>query len=257
MGGFDGNGTYVRYYNWTQDAANAIPILASRFDTEHNGFAAALSNCLTRDGQGKPSADISWNNYKLTNLADAAAAHDAVSQSYGDSRYARYGDTTANFTGSLQSGGIGVLSGYSVRKSSNTPRSSTTTLADDPELVIAIGSGFYSFKIQLFIAAASTTIAGFKWSGAFSAALSDAGYAMQTTQLNSSTGLIGPTASFVGSSWTTANIKVGTPPDTILAQGYFSVASPGTFSIQWAQNSSVASNTSVLAGSHVLLQRVA
>lgn len=53
MAGFDGNGNYVRSYSWSIDATNGIDITASRFDTEDNGFASALSNCVTRDGQGK------------------------------------------------------------------------------------------------------------------------------------------------------------------------------------------------------------
>jgi hypothetical protein len=54
MPGFDGNGVFVRSYNWTSDAANKLDITASRFDVEHNSFAAALSSVVTRDGQGKP-----------------------------------------------------------------------------------------------------------------------------------------------------------------------------------------------------------
>lgn len=107
-GGFNGAGTYVRFYNWTADAANAIPILASRFDTEHDGFAAGLSNCVTRDGQGKPTATIDWNAQRLTGLANASGATDALNQQYADTRYARYSDTTANFTGALQKSGVAV-----------------------------------------------------------------------------------------------------------------------------------------------------
>lgn len=82
MSGFDGNGTYNRFYNWTQDASNSVPITASRFDTEHNGFAAALTNCITRDGQGKPTANIDMNAHRLMGLADAVNTNDAVSLSF-------------------------------------------------------------------------------------------------------------------------------------------------------------------------------
>lgn len=57
-GGFNGSGTYVRYYNWTNDKANSIPITASRFDTEDNGFATGLSNTITKDGQQTTTALI-------------------------------------------------------------------------------------------------------------------------------------------------------------------------------------------------------
>jgi len=66
--GFDGSGNYVRQYSWTTDKANGVNITASRFDTEDNGFGAALSICVTRDGQGKMAADFtpaSDATYKL------------------------------------------------------------------------------------------------------------------------------------------------------------------------------------------------
>src|SRR3954470_20413189 len=68
MGAFNGTGTFVRSYSWVQDAANAIDITATRFDTEDDGYAAGLTNCITRDGQGIPTANISWGGYDLSNV---------------------------------------------------------------------------------------------------------------------------------------------------------------------------------------------
>jgi hypothetical protein len=48
---FNGTGTFVRIYNWVQDKANSIKITASRMDTEMDGFATGLSNCIVKDGQ--------------------------------------------------------------------------------------------------------------------------------------------------------------------------------------------------------------
>lgn len=84
---YNGAGLFNRVYNWTSDAANAIPIMASRMDAEDTGFASALSICLTRDGQSKPSADIDWNNHKITNLTNATGAQDAVNLQTGDGRW--------------------------------------------------------------------------------------------------------------------------------------------------------------------------
>jgi hypothetical protein len=58
MAGFNGIGIFVRAYNWVQDKANAIPITASRMDTEFDGIATGLSNCITRDGQTPAGAII-------------------------------------------------------------------------------------------------------------------------------------------------------------------------------------------------------
>jgi len=55
---FDGNGNYVRLYSWVTDKTNGIDITSSRVDAEDNGFAAALSLCVTRDGQGKMAANF-------------------------------------------------------------------------------------------------------------------------------------------------------------------------------------------------------
>jgi hypothetical protein len=57
---YNGSGTYVRTENWTSDAANNLPINAPKFDTEANDMGSALSLCITRDNQGKPSAPLTW-----------------------------------------------------------------------------------------------------------------------------------------------------------------------------------------------------
>lgn len=64
---FNGSGTFVRVYNWLTDKINGVNITASRVDTEDDGFAAGLTNCVTRDGQGKmgttftPSSDAAYD----------------------------------------------------------------------------------------------------------------------------------------------------------------------------------------------------
>jgi hypothetical protein len=55
---FNGTGTFTRVYNWVTDKVNGVNITASRVDTEDDGFATGLTNCVTRDGQGKMGADF-------------------------------------------------------------------------------------------------------------------------------------------------------------------------------------------------------
>lgn len=65
---YDGNGNFVRLHNWTSDAANGVNINAGEMDGEDNGFAAGLSVAVTRDGQGKMTADFlpaTDNTYNL------------------------------------------------------------------------------------------------------------------------------------------------------------------------------------------------
>ncbi len=75
---FNGSGTFVRLYDWTDDAANGIPITASRVDGEDDGFATGLTTCITKDGQTTPTANIGLGGFKITNLAAATATTDAA-----------------------------------------------------------------------------------------------------------------------------------------------------------------------------------
>lgn len=75
---FNGNGVFSRQYSWQNDAANSIPITASRMDGDSNDFASGLSLAVTRDGQGVPTADIPWGGHKITNLANGTASTDAM-----------------------------------------------------------------------------------------------------------------------------------------------------------------------------------
>ena len=63
---FNGSGVFNRIYNWVNDRNNSIKILASRMDTEMDGFATGLSTCLTRDGQSTPTTNIPLGGFKLT-----------------------------------------------------------------------------------------------------------------------------------------------------------------------------------------------
>jgi hypothetical protein len=69
MAGWDGNGNWTRSYLWATDAANGTAISSSRMDTEWSNISSGFNNCLTRDGQGKPSAAINFNGQNLTNVA--------------------------------------------------------------------------------------------------------------------------------------------------------------------------------------------
>lgn len=86
---FNGSGTFVRLYNWATDRSNGVKVRADRMDAEMDGFAAGLSNCMTRDGQSTVSADIPFNNKKITGLADATGATHAMNRQSSDARYVR------------------------------------------------------------------------------------------------------------------------------------------------------------------------
>jgi len=75
---WNGSGVFSRLYSWVTDAGNNLDISPSRMDTDSNDIASALNNCLTRDGQGKPLANLSMNGWKMQSMANAATAGDAL-----------------------------------------------------------------------------------------------------------------------------------------------------------------------------------
>lgn len=98
--GFNGDGTFSFPYNWVNDAANGIPITASRMDTQFNTAATGFDNCVTRDGQSPATANIPMGGFKVTGLGSPSNAGDAVA--YG--AVANLGATT--FTGAITYGGV-------------------------------------------------------------------------------------------------------------------------------------------------------
>lgn len=75
---FDGSGNYVAAAAPNFPAVGGTTIASAYYNATINDIVTALNNVLTRDGQGKPSANIDWNAKKITNLAVGSANGDAV-----------------------------------------------------------------------------------------------------------------------------------------------------------------------------------
>tara|TARA_R100001082_G_scaffold44580_1_gene23762 strand:- start:6658 stop:8721 length:2064 start_codon:yes stop_codon:yes gene_type:complete len=73
---FNGSGVFSRVYNWTNDKNAGVKILASRHDTEDDGFATGLSTCITKDGQTTVTANLPMNTKRHTGVGNAAARTD-------------------------------------------------------------------------------------------------------------------------------------------------------------------------------------
>lgn len=72
------NGTYSGATVWASDKAAAVNIVASRHDTHDQDLATGINSCLNKDGQNSPTTNISWGGFKITSLAAATVAGDAV-----------------------------------------------------------------------------------------------------------------------------------------------------------------------------------
>lgn len=90
---FNGLGLFQRLYSWTADAANPATdfIRADKMDNEMNGFATGLSNCITRDGEAPPTANIPMGNFRFTGLSPGVASGDSLT-------YGQVFGTAATFT---------------------------------------------------------------------------------------------------------------------------------------------------------------
>lgn len=84
---WNGSGGFNREEDFTADLAAGPPasiVSAEKVDDEFDNFKGGLQNCLTRDGQNSPSANISWAGNKITNLGAPSAGGDAANKTYVD-----------------------------------------------------------------------------------------------------------------------------------------------------------------------------
>ena len=84
---FNGSQGFIkRVRNWVADATAGVKIRADYHDAEDDGFAAGLTNCITKDGQTIVTQNIPFNSKRLTGLADPVNAQDASTKAYIDSQ---------------------------------------------------------------------------------------------------------------------------------------------------------------------------
>ena len=69
-------GTFTRFHNWVADRNASIDITAPRFDEENDTFASGINNCLTKDGQNVPTANLPMATFKHTNVGNSNARTD-------------------------------------------------------------------------------------------------------------------------------------------------------------------------------------
>jgi len=69
----NGSGTFNRLYDWTDDAANGLPISSTRMDDEMGGMAQALTDSIAKNGETTPTANLPMGGFLHTNVAVATA----------------------------------------------------------------------------------------------------------------------------------------------------------------------------------------
>src|SRR5262249_18527050 len=72
-----GAGSFTRLYSWVADKAAGLNISSARMDADSNDIAAnGFGNCLTRDGQGQPTANLPMVNFRHTGVGNGVARTD-------------------------------------------------------------------------------------------------------------------------------------------------------------------------------------
>ncbi len=72
-------GTFTRANGaneWVTDFANGVGIEPARHDTQDNDLATGINNCLTKDGQNTPNANLPMGGFKHTGVANGSARTD-------------------------------------------------------------------------------------------------------------------------------------------------------------------------------------
>lgn len=122
---------YARLYNWTQDAANGIGILASRQDGEWNNLVPAVNRCWDTQGTNTPTGNMNMGTHRMTNAAAGVAATDfaILSQIQGSTfTYAAATGTANNFIVTLAPPPASYTTGMVVRFTSNMTITGASTL---------------------------------------------------------------------------------------------------------------------------------
>jgi hypothetical protein len=138
---FNGFGTY------NLPAGNPVvtgtTISSSTTNTTNSDIATALTNCITRDGQSTPSANLPMNAKKLTGLAAGTSAGDSV----------RY-EQVLLLAGGTMTGAITFVAGQTFNSSlpRSTKTSAYTLVSADSGALVEVSSGTFTLS---FTAAAT------------------------------------------------------------------------------------------------------
>lgn len=77
----NGSGQYDLPYDWNDDKANGIKVLASRMQTQDEDIGTALTGSVAADGQTPLTGNLDFNGNKCVDLADGSDAGDSINVS--------------------------------------------------------------------------------------------------------------------------------------------------------------------------------
>ena len=129
--GFNTNGEWTSEFYPIQDRDDGTPILASKFQQLiQTDIKSGFDNCLTRDGAGKPSANLNFNGYKITNLANAEVANDALTLGQAQQGLSNYAADTSNTANAITITLTPSITAYTVGQRFYFKVANTNTLSE-------------------------------------------------------------------------------------------------------------------------------
>lgn len=74
---WDGSGNFNRLFSWVADKAAGLNISSTRMDSDTDNITSVgFGNCLTRDGQGQPTANLPMAGFRHTGVQNAVSRTD-------------------------------------------------------------------------------------------------------------------------------------------------------------------------------------
>lgn len=201
---FDSAGNYVLPAAPNFPAVSGTAIVAGYYNVVINDLAAAINACLTRDGQGKPSANIDWNGKNLSGVAaltvtGAGTFGSVATGTITSSGLATFASMALGAPLSAQYGGTGV----------------NGAAAANGAVLIGNGAGF---TLATLTAGSGVTITN--GAGTITIAASGGGAGTTTNALTfAASGGVAPGTTFNGSAARTIDYSsVGAQPDAARVQ---------------------------------------
>lgn len=73
---FNGSGVFSLIYSWVADRNAGIDISSTRMDTQEADIATGLTDCITRDGQSLPTANLPMGGFRHTGAGNGVLRAD-------------------------------------------------------------------------------------------------------------------------------------------------------------------------------------
>ena len=262
---WNGSGAFSRVFGstgWVNDRNASTLILATRHDTHDQDLSDGINLCITKDGQSKPAATITPNSHLAYDWGSLALSWSNIFarafRAYNGGFYSSFEAGTLTSSRTIYSPNFNgpMMIGEGRKKSSDTSRSSVTTLSDDPDLIIGLDAGAtYVIDIHLPFSDNWT-------SGTHPGIVYRLGYTGSVTNYSVCTFGVINGVSFSNTLWTnisfqnsSSGLTGGGAQDWAKINGSIITNTSGNLSVQWAQFNSTGTTT-MKAGAYFKITKV-